>query len=85
MREDTIAPSWTDIVRCRSQSGARDNIDLKGTWFTPNIEEDTNKNPIHVPIIATENKNQLPSKPHIHESPARKGASASEFHESPVS
>ena len=40
MREGTILTNWTDLVKLISKSGAPDNIDLKDTWFTPNLEED---------------------------------------------
>ena len=39
-----------------SQSGAQDNIDLKDTWFTPDLEEDPIENPTHVPIVTPESK-----------------------------
>ena len=39
MREGTILPNWTDLVQRISQIYAPENIDLKGTWLTPDIEE----------------------------------------------
>ena len=68
-----------------SKIGSPENIDLKDTWFTPNIEEDTRKNPRHEPIIARENKKQHQSKLYVQESPENKGEYASALHERLVS
>ena len=38
IREGTIQPNYTDLVQHSSQSGAPDNIDLRGTWFAPDPE-----------------------------------------------
>ena len=56
-REGKITPNWTDIMQSSSQSGAPDNIYLKDTWFTPDIEEYPRKTPSHEPSIAPENNN----------------------------
>ena len=40
IREVTITPNWTDLVKCISQSGAPGNIEPKDTWLTPDLEED---------------------------------------------
>ena len=58
MREATIPPNWTNLVH-RSQSGAPYNIDLKDTWFIPDIEEVPSKNPTHVMIVAPENNRNM--------------------------
>ena len=52
IREGTIPPNWTDLVQHSSKSGAPENIELKDTWFTPDLEEDPRKTPTHVPIVA---------------------------------
>ena len=81
MREGTIPPNWIDIVQCSSQSSAMDNIDLKDTWFTPDIKEDTIETPRHKLRVVPENNNNtlmLPQyEPHVQESLVIKGASAS--------
>ena len=41
IREGKIPPNWKNIVKRRSQSGALENISLRDTWFTPDLEEDT--------------------------------------------
>ena len=38
MREVTIPPTWTYLVQHSSQSYALENIDLKNTWFTPDLD-----------------------------------------------
>ena len=38
MREFKITPNWTDLVKHISQSDEMDNIDLKDTWFTPDLD-----------------------------------------------
>ena len=55
MREGTMPPNWKHIVRLISQSVALDYIDLKDTWFTPDLEEDPSGNPNRVPRVAPEN------------------------------
>ena len=52
--EDKIPPNCTDLVQGSSQSGAPDNIYLKDTWFTLDIEEYPSKNPTHVPRVEPE-------------------------------
>ena len=88
MREVKIPPSWTYIVHCISQSFKPYNVDLKDTWFTPDLEKDTNKTPSHDPSVSSENNNKILTppqfEPHLQESLARKGASASEVHERPA-
>ena len=72
MREVKIPPNWKYLVQCSSQRGAPENIDLKDTWFTPDLEDDPRKTPRHEPIIVpiSENKNNTlalsPTKPYIH-------------------
>ena len=43
IREVKIPPKWIDLVQCRSQSGAPENIDLRDTLSTPDLEEYTRK------------------------------------------
>ena len=38
IRKVKIPPIWIYLVQRISQSGARDNIDIKDAWFTPYIE-----------------------------------------------
>ena len=59
MREVTIPPNWKYILQLISQSGVLDNIYLKDTWFTPDIEEDPSKNPNRVPKVAPENNRNM--------------------------
>ena len=59
MREVTIPPNWKYILQLISQSGVLDNIYLKDTWFTPDIEEDPSKNPNRVPRVAPENNRNM--------------------------
>ena len=59
MREVTIPPNWKYILQLISKSGVLDNIYLKDTWFTPDIEEDPSKNPNCVPIVAPENNRNM--------------------------
>ena len=77
MREGTIPPNWTDILQRISQSGAPYNIDLTDNWFSPNIEEDTRKNPSQETSIAPDNNNKMLTsqqpKPHVQESPFSEG------------
>ena len=62
MREGKIPQNWIDPVQHISQSGAPENIDLEYTWFTTYIDEDTGKNPTHVPRFAPEiNRNTITS------------------------
>ena len=42
-REVTITHNLMDLVKCISQIFAPDNIDLKETWFDPDLEEDPRK------------------------------------------
>ena len=51
MREGIIIPNCTDIVQHCSKSGVLENIDLKDTWFTTDLEEDPSKTPRHEPIL----------------------------------
>ena len=77
-REDTIPPHWTDIVKCISQSGAPENIELKDTWFTPDLEEDPSEIPSHEPSIAILNNNKVFTlsqyEPHVQEIISIEGA-----------
>ena len=54
MREGTIPSNLTDRVQLRSQSGAPENIDLKDTWFTPDLEGDPSETPNHMPRVVPE-------------------------------
>ena len=87
MREGTILSNWTDIVQRSSQIIALENIDLKGTWFDPNLDGDPRKTPSNKPSVAPDNSNNtltlLQSIPHVQESPASKGAYVSEVIERP--
>ena len=38
IREGTIPPNWIDILQYISQSNTLENIDLKNTWFTPDLD-----------------------------------------------
>ena len=71
----------------RSQIGASDNIDLKDTWFAPDLEEDPRETPNHDPSIAPENNNKIitssQSELHVQYIWDREGAS--EVHERPAS
>ena len=72
MKEGTIPPNWTDLVQCISQIGSQENIDLKNTWFNPDLEEYPIETPTHVPIVTSE-------------IPVSKEASVSEVIKHPVS
>ena len=89
MREGTIPPNCTDIVRCRPQSGALDNIDLKDTWFTPDLEEYPIETLAHVPRVAPENNMNmiilLQFVQQVKESPFIEGESVSQVIKHPVS
>ena len=63
MSESKIPPNWTYRVQYNSQSGAQEKIDLKYTWFTPDIEEDPRKPPTHATSIAPENNNNTFTSP----------------------
>ena len=39
MRDGAIPPNWKDFVKQISQSDAQENIELKETWFTTDLEE----------------------------------------------
>ena len=62
MREVTITPNWTYILQRSSHSGAMDNIDLKNTCFTTDIDEDPRKNPSHKTSVAPEYKEVRPAR-----------------------
>ena len=73
-------------MQCFSQSGATDNIDLKDTWFTTDIEEHPRETPIQKTSIPPENNNQPQSKPaHTKIIPVGEGVLTSELNEHPVS
>ena len=87
MMADTIPLNWTDFVKCSSQSGAPDNMDLKDSWFTPDIEEDPSDNPTQVPRVTPESNINIitslqPVQP-AQESPVNKGAPVSKAIEHP--
>ena len=85
MREVTIPPNWTYLVQCSSQRSATENIDLKDTWFSIDLDKYPVKTPCHEPIIALENSNKTltpsQSESHAHEGTSSKGASDSEVDE----
>ena len=74
MREGKIPPNSTYLVQRISQSGVPDNIYLKDTWFTTDIEEYTRKPLINEPSVSPDNNNiTLTSpqyEPHVQESTA---------------
>ena len=72
-------------MQCRSVIFSPYNIDLKETWLTLDLEEDSIKNSRHEPIIAPDNNNQPQSKPHVQEIQFRDRESAYELHKCPVS
>ena len=78
MREGKILPNWKYLVQRISQSGSQENIDLKDTWFTPDLEEDPRKPPSQELSVAPENNNKTitspRSKTHAQESPDSKGS-----------
>ena len=84
MREDTIPPNCTDLVQRSSQSGKPEIIDLKDTWFTPDIEEHPRETLGHNTSVALENNNNTlmspQSKLHVQEILTSKVVSASELH-----
>ena len=53
-RERKIPPNWTDLVQHISKSGSQENIDLRDTWFTPDLEENPIETPTHVPRVTPE-------------------------------
>ena len=57
IREGITLPNWTYIVQHSSQSGAPENIELKDTWFTPDIKEYTRKTSSHETSGSKENNN----------------------------
>ena len=42
-----------------SHSNIPENIDLKDTWFTPDLEEDPRETLSHEPSVAKENNNKM--------------------------
>ena len=52
MREGTIPPNFTYLVQHSSQNGIPENVELKDTWFNPDLEQYPSKNPTHVLIVA---------------------------------
>ena len=83
MREGTIPPNWKYLIQHVSQSGALDNIDLNGTWFNPDLDEDPRKPPNHEQSIAPENNNKTlvfpQPKTHVTEGAARREEPVSEL------
>ena len=55
MREGTIPPNLTDLVQRISKRGAPNNIDLKDTWFTPDLNEYPIETQSHEPSVAPGN------------------------------
>ena len=89
IREGKMPLNWTDFVQCSSQIISPENIDLKDTWFTPDLEEDPRKTPIHEPSVAPDNNNNMIAPlqyvPHLREIPVIKGAPVSELIKYPSS
>ena len=85
MREGTINPNCTYLVQCISQIYAPDNIDLKDTWLTPNIEEDPSYTPSDDPSVYLNNNNimltSLQPVLNVQEIPSSEGAPVSEVME----
>ena len=83
MREHTITPNWTDLVQLSSQIEASENIYLKDTWFTPDLDENLSKTPSHDLSVAPGNNNNtlMPSHYILHtqESMASKRSPFSEM------
>ena len=52
MGEGAIISKGTYLVQRRSQRGETENIELKDTWSTPDIEEYTIETPRHETRIA---------------------------------
>ena len=61
MRIGTITPNCTDIVQRISQIGSPENIYLKNTWFTPDLDKYLRRTPSHELSITPENNNQTQS------------------------
>ena len=59
MRECTILQNCTYLVQHSAQSSATENIDLKDTWFTPDIEEYPRETPSHDPSVDPENNDKM--------------------------
>ena len=59
MREDTIPPNWTYLVKSSPQSSAPEKIDLKDTWFNIDLEEDPKENTSHITRVAPENSRNV--------------------------
>ena len=80
IREVTIPPNWTYLVKCILKISAPENINLKYTCFTPDLEDDLIKTPRHKMSIVPnkENKNNIPasfpSRTNVHEGLPRKKA-----------
>ena len=55
MREGTIHTKWTYLVQRSSQSVTPENIDVKDTLSTPDIEEDPSEKTTNAPRVALEN------------------------------
>ena len=59
MRKDKIPPNLIDLVQRRSKRYVPENIDLKDTWFTTDLEEYTREPQTHVPIVPPENNRNI--------------------------
>ena len=51
-------PNWTAIMKQISHIGAPDNIVLKDTWFTTDIEKYPSETTSHEPIIDSDNNDK---------------------------
>ena len=89
MREGKIPLNWTNCVQLRSQISSSKNIDLKDTWFTPDLDEDPSKTSNQEPSVAPENSNNTitlsQSVPHLQERTASEGTPISEVIDRPAS
>ena len=59
MKEGTISPICTVLVKRSPQSGAPENIEVKDTSFNPYLEEDPRETQTHVPIVMSENNRSM--------------------------
>ena len=57
LRESTISQSRTNLVQNSSHSGAPENIDIKGNWFTSDLGGYFSETPSHESSVAPENNN----------------------------
>ena len=89
MREVKILPNWTDLLQHSSQSGALENINLKDTWFTTDIEKYPRETPTHMPRVSPKNNGNMITSLHpvqkCQEITVSKGSPVSEAIKCPLS